>query len=329
MSSASRRSVGVVGLCRVAGVAVLATLTLAACGQSASSSSGASGDSSGGRNPDELVLAAVPAENAQSLQQDYQPLIGLLEKETGKKIRFQSATSYSSVIEAQRTGKVDIAQYGALSLITAQNSGVKVTPIAAQTVKKGATPGYQSYAITRPETGIKTLADFKGKKICFVDPASTSGYLYPSAALIQAGIDPKKDVTPVMAGGHDASALAVLHGQCDAGFAEDSMIDYTLPTKGQLKPGQLNVLWKSDTISGSPIGLSDDLAPDLKTKIAEVFDTKANIDYLNANGFCTPACKSADDSGDWGWAKVDNAFYDPVRKVCETTKAPQCTGKSS
>ena len=49
--------------------------TLAACGQSAisTSSGSASGDSSGGRNPDELVLAAVPAENAQSLQQDYQP----------------------------------------------------------------------------------------------------------------------------------------------------------------------------------------------------------------------------------------------------------------
>src|SRR5262245_44559435 len=288
MSSSSRRSAG------RAGMVVLAALLLAACGQSASSS-GSSSAASGGRNPDELVMAAVPAENAQSLQSDYKPLVSLLEKETGKKVRFQSATSYSAVIEAQRTGKVDIAQYGAFSLITAQNSGVKVTPIAAQTVTKGATPGYQSYGITRPDTGIKTLADYKGKKICFVDPASTSGYLYPSAALIDAGIDPTKDITPIITGGHDASALAVLNGQCDAGFAEDSMIDDTLPSKGQLKPGQLNIVWKSDVIAGSPIGISDDLAPDLKTKLADAFDTKANVDYFNANGFCTPACKTADD----------------------------------
>ena len=113
---------------------------LAGCGQSAGSSAGASGSSPDGRNPDELVFAAVPSENAQSLQQDYQPLITLLQKETGKKIRFQSATSYSAVIEAQRTDKADIVQYGPFSLITAQNSGVKATPIAAQTVKKGATP---------------------------------------------------------------------------------------------------------------------------------------------------------------------------------------------
>ena len=328
MSSAPRRSVGAVGLCRTTGVAVLATLMLAACGQSASGAGSANGDSSSGRNPDELVLAAVPSENAQSLQQDYQPLIAMLQKELGKKIRFQSATSYSAVIEAQRTDRVDIAQYGPFSLITAQNSGVKVTPVAAQTVAKGATPGYQSYAITRPDTGIKSLADYKGKKICFVDPASTSGFLYPSAALIDAGIDPNKDVTPVMAGGHDASVLAVLHGQCDAGFAEDSMVNITLPGKGQLKPGELNVIWKSDVIAGSPVGISDDLAPDLKAKIADAFQTKANVDYLNANGFCTPACKTADDSGDWGWSKVDNAFYDGVRKVCETTKAKQCSGQS-
>jgi phosphonate transport system substrate-binding protein len=306
----------------------LVALVLAACGQSASSSGGASGSAPNGRNPDELVLAAVPAENAQSLQQDYQPLIAMLQKETGKKIRFQSATSYAAVIEAQRTDKVDIAQYGPFSLITAQNSGVKATPIAAQTKTKGATPGYQSYGITHPDSGINSIADYKGRKICFVDPDSTSGFLYPSAALLDAGIDPKKDITPVMAGGHDASALAVLDGQCDAGFAEDSMIDTTLLGKGQLKPGELNVIWKSEVIAGSPVAISDDLDPDLKAKIADAFQTKANVDYFNSTGICTPACKTADDSGDWGYSKVDNAFYDGVRKVCEITKAKQCSGQS-
>lgn len=195
-------------------------------------------------------------------------------------------------------------------------------------MKKGATPGYQSYGITRPGSGINSIADYKGKKICFVDPNSTSGFLYPSAALIDAGIDPNKDITAVMTGGHDASALAVLHGQCDAGFAEDSMIDTTLPKKGQLKPGELNVIWKSEVIAGAPVAISDDLDPELKTKIANAFQTKANIDYFNSAGFCASACTAADDAGDWGYAKVDDAFYDGVRKVCDITKAKQCSGRS-
>ena len=36
-------------------------------------------------------------------------------------------------------------------------------------------------------TGIKDIEGFAGKKVCFVDLASTSGYLYPSAGLIEAG----------------------------------------------------------------------------------------------------------------------------------------------
>jgi phosphonate transport system substrate-binding protein len=318
---ASRRSAG-------AGAVLLAALVLAGCGQSATTGGGAGDGSAGGRNPDELVLAGVPSENAQSLQQAYQPMITMLEKETGKKIRFQNATSYSAVIEAQRADKVDIAMYGPFSFITALNSGVKATPVAAQTTTKGSTPGYHSYGITRTGSGINSLADFKGKKICFVDPNSTSGFLYPSAALLNVGIDPNKDVTPVMAGGHDASVLAVLHGQCDAGFAEDSMVDTTLPAKGQLKPGDLTVLWRSEVIAGSPVAISDDLNPDLKKKIADAFATKANVDYFNASGICTPACSAADDAGDWGYSKVDNSFYDGVRKVCDITKAKQCSGQS-
>ncbi|OBA60754.1 hypothetical protein A5647_13050 [Mycobacterium sp. 1100029.7] len=309
----------------LAATALLMTVLLTACGSSATPARGGSG--SGGRNPDQLVFAAVPSENAQSLQQAYQPLITLLQKATGKPIRFQSATSYSSAIEAQRADKADFVQYGPFSLVTAQNSGVKVTPIAAETVAKGTPPGYHSYGITRPGTGINSIADFRGKKVCFVDPNSTSGFLYPSAALIKAGIDPNKDVTQVISGGHDASALSVLNGQCDAGFAQESMIDRTLPGKGQLKPGQLNVVWKSDLIPGSPIGISDDLAPDLKAKIIGAFPN-ANVDYLNANGICTPACAHLGEVNGWGYATVDNAFYDSVRAVCQTTHAKQCAGQS-
>lgn len=309
----------------LAALVVLTVVLLTACGQSANAGRKGSG-SAGGRNPDELVFAAVPSENAQSLQQAYQPLLTLLQKATGKPIRFQSATSYSSAIEAQRAGKADFVQYGPFSLVTAQHSGVKVTPIAAETVAKGTPPGYHSYGITRPGSGINSIADFRGKKICFVDENSTSGYLYPSAGLINAGIDPIKDVTQVIAGGHDASALSVLNGQCDAGFAQESMIDTTLPARGQLKPGQLSVVWKSDLIPGSPIGISDDLAPDLKAKIINAFPN-ANIDYMNANGICTPACAHLGEINGWGYATVDNAFYDGVRNVCRTTHAKQCAGQ--
>ena len=318
MLRSSRRTVNIFTL------AAVAALALSACGSSAAETTSASGSGAdNARNPDVLVFAAVPSEEATSLEQSYKSVMSLLEKETGKKIQFQKATDYAAIIEGQRSGKVDIAQYGPFSYVLARNSGVQTTPIAAQVKKKGDKPGYQSYAIAKSSSPVTDLAGFKGKKICFVDPNSTSGYLYPRAGLLAAGIDPDKDITAVMAGGHDASALAVASGQCDAGFAQDSMVDVTLLDKGQIKAGDLKTIWKSEVIAGSPVAISNDLDPALRQKIAAAFTEKANIDHLTQIGICTGKCQIGD-GGSWGYAAVDDGVFDGVRKVCEVTKDPKC-----
>lgn len=304
---------------RTTGVAAVAALALllSACGPSAADQGQQSG------SPDELVFAAVPSEESSSLQQAYQPVIDMLEAETGKKVRFQQATDYAAIIEGQRAGKIDIAKYGPFSYVLARKKGVEAEAVAAQTEKKGKQPGYQSYAITRPGTGIDSLADFHGKKVCFVDPTSTSGYLYPTAGLIKAGVNPKTDIRPVMAGGHDAAALGVASGQCDAGFAFDTMVDRQLIRQGQLEPGQLRTVWRSEIIPGDPAVVSDDLDPKLRETITSALRDKANSDYLRTHGFCQGECRVGD-TGGWGFTRVDDAYYDSIRRVCETTRNKQC-----
>ncbi|KAA5837232.1 phosphate/phosphite/phosphonate ABC transporter substrate-binding protein [Saccharopolyspora hirsuta] len=290
-------------------------LGLTACGPSAAS------DGGGARNPDELVFASIPSEDSTSLEQEFKPLVDMLAKETGKKIRVEKATDYAAVIEGQRTGKIDIAMYGPLSYVVARNSGVRITPLGAQVETPGTAPGYRSYGLVRADSPIQRIEDFRGKQVCFVDPNSTSGYLYPKAALSTAGIDVERDVRPVLAGGHDASALGVQSGQCEAGFAYDAMVDKLLPEKGGIKPGELRVVWRSELIPGSPGAISDDLDPALREKVAEAFRTKANADYLRANGFCTDKC---DIGGYWGFVPADDATFDSVRQVCQVTRDKQC-----
>ena len=59
--------------------------------------------------------------------------------------------------------------------------------------------------IVRKDSGIKDFQDIKGKTVAFVDPSSTSGYLFPGAHLINEGIDIEKDIQYVYSGGHDKS----------------------------------------------------------------------------------------------------------------------------
>ena len=241
----------------------------------------------------EIVFAAVPSEEAQSLQQAYDPIVKLLERETGRTIRFQNVTNYAAVIEGMRSGQIQLAQFGPFSYVLARQQGVRITPVGAGIDEPGEQPGYLSYGLTRAGSPVRSLADYRGRKVCFVDPNSTSGYLYPTAGLLQAGIDPRAGVTPIFAGGHDASALAVASGQCDAGFAQESTVDKT------------------------------EVAPDRKTAATGAFADTANVDYLRANGFCQGECRIGDD-GQVAYVPVDDAFYNGVRDVCQVTRDPSC-----
>ncbi|MGW7693568.1 phosphate/phosphite/phosphonate ABC transporter substrate-binding protein [Streptomyces asiaticus] len=303
---------------RIPLAAALLPLVLTACGASASDN----GSTSEGRDPDTLVVAAIPSENSTSLAQQYAPIVKLLEAETGKKVQTQKATSYAAVIEAQRAHKADVALYGPLSYVVAKDGGVGVKLAGALVAAKGETPGYQSYGITRSgNKDIKSLADFKGHKVCFVDPTSTSGYLYPQSGLLKAGVK-AGDYTKVMAGGHDASALSVASGDCDAGFAFDTMVDSDLIKQGKLKKGQLKTVWKSTEIPGSPAAVSTDLTASLQKKIVDAFVTKANADYMESKGYCSgDGCKIDDN---WGFVAVKDSDYDSVRAVCDATKDAQC-----
>lgn len=274
-------------------------------------------------NDGKIVFAAVPSEESSGLSQDYQPVLDMLRDETGMTVEFQKATDYASIIEGQRAGKIDIAKYGPFSYVLAGNKGVSAHAVAGQVAERGQRPGYSAYAVTRTGSSITSLEQARGKRVCFVDPTSTSGSLYPKAALSRAGVDPERDIEPVFAGGHDAAALSVAEGDCDIGFAHDAMVDEQLPRSGEVDPGQLRTVWESPNIPGDPAAINDDLDPRVRELITNALRTKANSAYLRENGYCSGACEIGD-TGGFGFAAVDDAFYRGVREVCAITGDQQC-----
>jgi phosphonate transport system substrate-binding protein len=311
---------------------VALALAAAACGDD-SDSDGETGAGSGdGQWPDELVFAAVPAEESTSLTQSYQHHIDVLEEELGLTISFTEASNYAGVIEGQIAGRVDIAQYGPFSYVIAKDQGAAIEPVGAMADEVDVEPGYQSYAIVPSGSDITSLEDFAGSDVCFVDQSSTSGYLYPSEGLLSAGVDPVDDVTPTFAGGHDASVIAVANGDCDAGFAYDEMVDEIVIGAGDIEEGDVEVVWESEVIAGSPIAVSTELPADLVAEIERIMIEEVNVDALVAAGRCeeqddreaTISECGVSDENTWGYAEVDDAFYDGVRQVCETTEAEAC-----
>jgi phosphonate transport system substrate-binding protein len=315
-------------LCAAA-IAASAALVLSSC-----STSDTRTDTTAQGFPETLTLAAIPAENSTDLKASYGPLIQLLEKETGAKVDFVQASDYAGVVEGMIAGNVDLAFFGPFAYVVAGVNGAKLTPLGAVIKNQGEQPGYQSYGLARSdEKNVNSLNDFAGKKVCFVDPGSTSGFLYPTAGLIEAGViksgaeaDISAAMTPIYAGGHDSSALSIANGDCDAGFAFDTMVDSTMIEKGDLAPGQLKTVWKSEMIAGSVFAANDALGTETIDKLETIFADKVNVESFQSEGFCEgDECRITDERA-WGVVPVNDSAYDGVRHVCDVTGSEKCKG---
>jgi phosphonate transport system substrate-binding protein len=292
--------------------AVVAALLIASGCDQIATDGRAGGESA---NPQVLTFAAVPSQRPAVVRELHQPILEMLKKETGKEVRFQTGTDYSTIVEGLRSGKIDIAALGPLSYVRAKQLGAQITVVVARVNEKGKAPGYQSYGITWADSPIRTLEDFRGKKVCFVDRGSTSGYLYPSVLLRALGIEPESGTTPIFTDRHDAAVLAVANHQCDAGFALDRVVDRDLIEQGQLQPAQITTVWESETIPGPPIVIANHLAPELRQRLITALQKNANADYLRANGFCQGECALADGFA-YGYQSADDADSNGVREIC-------------
>ena len=307
------------------GAGILLT-SAAACG----SATGAASGTDKPADKEKLIFAAIPSEQETDPRQSYSMVIEMLEEATGREVEFKQTTNYNGAIEGMKSGTVDVAALGPFSYVLARTVGAKITPVGIS-VEDNKEPTYHSYGIARADdAAVTSLDDFKDKKVCFVDPASTSGFLFPSAGLKQAGLDPEQDLTPVMAGAHDLSVQSVKARKCDVGFASDTMVDTTMPANGSLKKGEIKVVWRSPAIPSSPVAMRDALPEELKKKITSTFVDRLNKDWLVENGKCADAesCLVSGESAIWGYVPADDKSFDPIRKVCNATQDEQCKGES-
>ena len=301
----------------LAGVALLA-LGLAACSGSADAAGTPGADessSASGFAVDEntLVFGVVP--DSVDTETNYQPLMDYIAEITGKTVGYHESTDYAALIEAAVAGKVDVASFSGFTYVTAINNGAKLTPISSIVTEEGQEPGYYSQAIVPAGSDITSIEDFKGKKVCFVDPSSTSGYLFPSYNLLKAGIDPKTDITPVFAGKHDVSVTKVGEGvECEAGFAEDSEVE---------KSDKVKVIDET-MVPGAPLVYSSTLPDDVSKKLIDGLSEITIDDIIAAgvDGADTDAFRSVF----YATKPVDDAYYDLIRDICKETEAEQCQG---
>ena len=200
--------------------------------------------------PGMLRVTTIPEEAATEQARKFGPIVRYLERVLGMKVEFTPVNDYPAAVEALVNRQVDLVWFGGFTHVQAQiRSGGKVVPIA----QREEDAQFRSVFITQADSGIKTLADLKGKQVSFGSQSSTSGHLMPRSFLLQAGIDPDKDFRRVAySGAHDATIASVVSGRVDAAalditvwrrFVDDKKVDTSKVDVFYTTPPFFNYNW--------------------------------------------------------------------------------------
>ena len=219
---------------------------------------------------DVLRIALIPSEDSRAMIRQSQPMLDALGKALGVKVEGFVATDYNGVIEALRARHIDIAYLGPFSYVKAAEVAGCEAFVVAETQKNGSV-AYHSQIIAAAGSDIRSLADLKGRNFAFVDPTSTSGYVFPMVAIRQAGLDPKTAFGNVIyTGAHDANILAVKNHRVDAATVADRILSAAVE-KGVIGRDEYRVVWESPAIPESPMAWRKDLPDADKAKIKQAF----------------------------------------------------------
>ncbi|MBN1157015.1 phosphonate ABC transporter substrate-binding protein [Candidatus Woesearchaeota archaeon] len=254
-----------------------------------------------------LKMGLIPADDAEEMLRSYEPVKEYLSKKLGIPVEIQVTSDYTAAIEAMRAKHIDMAWFGPFSYIIAANVA-DAQAIVNGIRRSDGKAEYQSIIVVRAGSGVETLADLKGKKFAFVDPASTSGNLIPRKMLIDNGIDPEEDFSmSYYAGTHNAVEYAIANGNVDAGADSDNSYE-RMVNAGEIDPKVNKILFKSPPIPGSPIVVRKSLPAELRQKIQQAL---VEMDEQTIN--------EVDGWGDIArYQKVADSDYDIIRETAKT-----------
>ncbi len=282
-----------------------------------------------------LILALAPSANTQELIAGGEAIAAKLTELTGYTFVVTVPTSYAALIEAMGSGNAHVGflptvpyivayykGYATIGLITLRNGAdhyaFEVIVNQALVDKGVFTLYYDAAAGANTADAATALAQLSGKKPCYTDPLSSSGYLVPSGYFASNGITPK---TGAWVQGHPTVVKSIYLSPGNNAKNEGEICDFgtvyvdartAVTTDFPDVNDKVAVLWVSDPIiPNDTISIIATMDPEMRTAIVTAFETIAStedgITLLKNGGYSIQGLKIVDDS-----------FFDDYRVYLES-----------
>lgn len=234
---------------------------------------------------EKLTIVQMPDENNTDAGSKNEEFRSDMEKALGIEVEELEGSDYSVGIEAMKAGKLDVLLVSPMSYYQAKQIA-NIEPLVT-TTSMGAEEYKTVFIVNGQDTTTKNLADLKGKSFAFVDPASSSGYMFPKVKLLQElNLEADKLENPdyffksvTYSGKHDSSVMGVAKGDYDAAAVAGATIT-GLTDAGLIKENDIRIVGETDVIPNACFVIRADLPQELKDQVKEFYLNYDNKEYF-------------------------------------------------
>lgn len=255
----------------VYGLTVLTSIgLLAACGSNSADTKKEDG------MPDKVTIVTMPDENNPEAGGKNKKFQEDMSKAIGIPVEIMEGADYAVGIEAMKNKKLDVLLVSPMSYFQAKQR-VEIEPLVTTTSMGN--EAYRTVFITKKDNDkINSLEDLKGTNFAFVDPASSSGYLYPKYELVtKLKLDQAKLEEPnyffktvAYSGKHDSSVMGVAKGDYEAAAVAGQVLQ-NMDDAGLVKKDELKIIDETQEIPNAAVVIRKDLPDELKKKIKDFY----------------------------------------------------------
>jgi phosphonate transport system substrate-binding protein len=228
-------------------------------------------------DPQTLVVAHYEDADADAQLVDWDAFQSHLAQATGKLVVRQRYLNTADDVAAIKAGKLHVVALHAADAPYVVNQAGFI-PVAVLGTDDGAHGNHLDIAV-RPDSGIKTLADLRGRKLTCTAPDSITGYRAAIAVLAQqADMRPDVDYFINFSHGQRLSILGLARGDVEIAALSDDKLQSML-ARGDISASDYRVIYESQVVPRLTIGHIYNLHPELAGKVSA-----AVLDFANEHG---------------------------------------------
>jgi len=201
----------------------------------------------------EYVFGVHPLHNPKRLHEVFGPLMDYLQDHMpGVTFRLEASRDYAAYDEKLYARKFDFSLPNPFQTINSLKSGYRVFG------KMGDDENFRGIILVRKDSGIKTVADLKGKAVSFPAPTALAATMMPQYYMQSNGLNVMSDIDIRYVGSQESSIMNVFLG--DTAAAATWPPPWRLLSKERPELAEnLEIKWETDPLPNNSLVARDDI----------------------------------------------------------------------